>query len=213
MAPVDLDYNEAFDPEVYTAEELAVELLVGLTPGAGEVTDAHAAFSGYSLSGHRLTDTERLVCAMGVLVPFVGGRALLEAGEEGLQRLALLTGRGLDEVRVLSRVAAHLSPADATEVERLLAAASKGQTFSKEEFHFLQRVARGLEAPLKEAAQSLRAGQKVPLLGMRTLPDGEPAAAGQPRAQGAALGGLPVPPLGEIPPLLLPTGRGVGAHV
>ncbi len=180
LAPVELDYNEAFDPEVYTAEELAVELLVGLTPGAGEVTDAHAAFSGHSLSGHRLTDTERLVCAVGVLVPFVGGRALLEAGEEGVQRLALLTGRGLDEVRVLSRVAAHLSPADAKEMERLLAAASKGHSFSEEEVEFLQRVARGLEAPLREAARSLREGQKVTLLGVRTLPDGSRLLPGTP---------------------------------
>jgi outer membrane protein OmpA-like peptidoglycan-associated protein len=180
MAPVGLDYNEAFDPEVYTAEELVVEVLVGLTPGAGEAADAHAAYSGRSLTGHRLTDTERLVCAVGVLVPFVGGRVLVEAGEQGLQRLALLTGRGLDEVRVLSRVAEHLSPADAKEIERLLAVASRGHTFSQEEVDFLQRVARGLEAPLREAAHALRVGQKMPLLGVRTLPDGSRLLPGSP---------------------------------
>jgi len=180
MAPVDLDYQEAFDPEVYTPEELVVELLVGLTPGAGEVSDADAAVTGRSLTGHRLTSTERLVHAVGVLLPFVGGKLLKEAGEEGLQQLAVLTGRGLDEVRVLSSVASHLSPGDAKEVERLLAAASKGHSFSEEEVQFLQRVARGLEAPLREASEALRAGQKVPLLGVRTLPDGNRLLPGSP---------------------------------
>jgi len=180
MAPVDLDYQEAFDPEVYTPEELVVELLVGLTPGAGEVADADAAVTGRSLTGHRLTPIERLVHAVGVVVPFVGGKLLKEAGEEGLQQLALLTGRGLEEVRVLSRVASHLSPGDAKEVERLLAAASKGHAFSEEEVQFLQRVARGLEAPLREASEALRAGQKVPLLGVRTLPDGSRLLPGSP---------------------------------
>ncbi len=180
MAPVDLDYQEAYDPEVYTPEELVVELLVGLTPGAGEVADADAAVTGRSLTGHRLTPTERLVCAVGVLLPFVSGKLLKEAGEEGLQQLAVLTGRGLDEVRVLSSVASHLSPGDAKEVERLLAAASKGHSFSEEEVQFLQRVARGLEAPLREASEALRAGQKVPLLGVRTLPDGSRLLPGSP---------------------------------
>jgi hypothetical protein len=180
MAPVDLDYQEAFDPEVYTPEELVVELVVGLTPGAGEVADADAAVTGRSLTGHRLTPTGRLVHAVGVLVPFVGGKLLKEAGGEGLQQLALLTGRGLEEVRVLSRVAAHLSPGDAKEVDRLLAAASKGHSFSEEEVQFLKRVARGLEAPLREASEALRAGQKVPLLGVRTLPDGSRLLPGSP---------------------------------
>ncbi|WP_257459337.1 pre-toxin TG domain-containing protein [Archangium lipolyticum] len=180
MAPVHLDYTEAFDPEVYTTDELVLELLVGLAPGAGEVTDAHAAFSGRSLTGHQLSPTERVLCAVGVLLPFVTGKVLKDAGEAGLQRFALLTGRSLDEVRVLSRVAARLSPENAREVERLMVAASKGHTFTEEEMQFLQRVAHGLEAPLREAAEALRAGQKVPLLGARTLADGSRLLPGSP---------------------------------
>ncbi len=171
-APVQWDYNEAFDPEAYPAEDLVLELLVGLTPGAGEVTDARAAVTGYSFTDHRLTRTERVVCALGVLLPFVTGAVLMKAGEEGAERLALLTGRGLGEVEVLSRVASHLSPGDTKEIERLLAAASRGHTFTEEELRFLNRVAHGLETSLREAAGALRAGQKVPLLGVRTLPDG-----------------------------------------
>ncbi|REG34203.1 putative toxin of predicted polymorphic toxin system [Archangium gephyra] len=172
LAPVQLDYNEAFDPEVYKPEELVLELLVGLTPGAGEVVDANAAVTGRSLTGHQLTRTERMVCALGVLVPFVAGAVLIRGGDEGAEQLALLTGRSLDEVRVLSRVASHLSPGDTREIERLMAAASRGHSFTEEELRFLQRVARGLEAPLREAAGALKAGQKVSLLGVRTLPDG-----------------------------------------
>ncbi|WNG43639.1 hypothetical protein F0U60_05665 [Archangium minus] len=179
LAPVHLDYNEAFDPEAHRAEELVLELLVGLTPGVGELTDARAAVTGHSLTGHALTRPQRVVCALGVLLPFVTGAVLMKAGGDA-ERLALLTGRGLGEVEVLSRVASHLSPADATEIERLLAQASRGHTFTLEESRFLQRVARGLEAPLREAAGALRAGQKVPLLGVRTLPDGSRLLPGTP---------------------------------
>ncbi len=79
---------------------------MGLLPVAGEVADADAALSGKSLTGHPLTPPERTLHAMGVLLPFVGG-SLLTKGEE-LGPLALRTGRGLDEVWVLSRVASHL---------------------------------------------------------------------------------------------------------
>ncbi|OJT24401.1 hypothetical protein BO221_14660 [Archangium sp. Cb G35] len=180
MAPVHLDYNAAFDPEVYKPEELVLELLVGLTPVAGEVADAKAAVTGRSLTGHLLSRPERLVCALGVLVPFVAGTVLMRGGSEGAEQLALLTGRSLDEVRVLSRVASHLSPGDSKEIERLMTAAARGHTFTEEEFQFLQRVARGLEAPLREAAGALKAGQKVPLLGVRTLADGSPLLPGTP---------------------------------
>lgn len=170
-APVQLDYNEAFDPEAWPAEDLVLELLVGLTPVVGETTDLRSAVTGHSLTGHVLTRNERVLCALGVLLPFVTGAVLMKAGED-VERLALLTGRGLEEVEVLSRVASHLTPGDAKEVERLLSAASRGHTFTEEEMRFLERVARGLEAPLREAAGALKAGQKVPLLGVRTLPDG-----------------------------------------
>jgi hypothetical protein len=180
LAAVHLDYNEAFDPEVYKPDELVLELLVGLTPVAGEVADATAAVTGRSLTGHRMTHPERVVCALAVLVPFVTGAVLLRGGSEGAEQLALLTGRSLDEVRVLSRVASHLAPGDTKEIERLMAAASRGHGFTEEELRFLQRVARGLETPLREVAQALKAGQKLPLLGVRTLADGSRLLPGTP---------------------------------
>jgi hypothetical protein len=153
-------------------------VLVGFLPGVGEVADADAALSGRSLTGHPLSPPERTLHAVGVLLPFVGG-SLLSKGDD-VSHLALRTGRGLDEVRVLSRVASHLSPLEVREIERLLASASSGHSFSAEELHFLQRVARGLEAPLRQASESLRAGRKLPLLGARALPDGSPLLPGSP---------------------------------
>ncbi|HSP80816.1 MAG TPA: pre-toxin TG domain-containing protein, partial [Myxococcaceae bacterium] len=111
-APVHLDYNPDFDPEVYTLEELLLELGVGLVPGAGEVDDLRAALTGVSLTGKHLTNGERVVVGAAVLVPLVGG-ALLSKGPEAVERVALLTGRGVEEVRVLARVASYLSPEEA----------------------------------------------------------------------------------------------------
>jgi hypothetical protein len=89
-----------------------------------------------------------------------------------LERLGLVTGRNLDGVQVLSRVASHFSPQEAKEVERLMAKASKGHDFTEEELRFLDRVASGLDESLHAAAESSRAGSKVPLVGARTLADG-----------------------------------------
>jgi hypothetical protein len=73
----------------------------------------------------------------------------------------------MEEMRVLQRVASHLSPADAAQVEALLRQAAKGGRLSEEEVAFLRRVATGLEHPLLEAAATLQRGGKVPLVGSR----------------------------------------------
>ncbi|MDY7225139.1 hypothetical protein [Hyalangium rubrum] len=164
-APPHLDYTPPEDHRP-PPEELVVELLYGMLPVVGEVTDAAGLLVGYSVTGRELDANERLLCAVGVLVPFVPGRAL-SGGGELLERAALLTGRSLDEVRVLQRVASHLSPAEAAQVETLVRQAARGQRLSEEDVAFLRRVAAGLEAPLREAAEALRRGGKVPLVGSR----------------------------------------------
>jgi hypothetical protein len=164
-APPHLDYTPPEDTRP-PPEELVVELLYGVLPIVGEATDAAALVTGYSITGRELDANERLLCGIGVLVPFVPGRALSSGGEV-LERTALVTGRSLEEVRVLRRVASHLLPADAAQVEELVRHAAKGGQLSEQDVLFLRRVATRLEQPLVEAAETLRQGGRVPLVGSR----------------------------------------------
>ena len=114
-----------------------------------------------------------LVLCLSLALPWTSlaqpkGRATTEL----LERLGLVTGRNLDELQVLSRVASHYSPKEAEEVKRLMLKASKGQDFTEEELRLLERVAKGLDEPLQAASASFRAGNKVALMGARTLEDG-----------------------------------------
>jgi hypothetical protein len=164
-APPHLDYTPLPDKRI-PPEELVVELLVGAVPLVGEATDAAGLLVGYSITGRELNADERLLCGVGSLVPFVPGRALSSGGAV-VERAALLTGRSVEEVRVLQRVARHLSPEDATQVEEMVRQAARGRTLSEEEIALLKRLAAQLEEPLQAAANALRSGRKVPLVGSR----------------------------------------------
>ncbi|HYO52368.1 pre-toxin TG domain-containing protein [Archangium sp.] len=180
-APPHLDYTPQPGDE-YTPDELLLELALGLTPLIGEVTDLKAAVSGYSFTGHQLSNPERFIHLLGALLPFANGKLLKEGGEAALQRAALVTGRSLDDVRELSRVASHLSPEDVKGIERTLQrAADRGGTLTHEELAFLNRVAGRLEQPLRLAANALNHGEVLPVLGMRTLPDGTRLLPGTPQ--------------------------------
>ncbi|WP_224246892.1 hypothetical protein [Hyalangium gracile] len=178
QAPPQLDYIPLPDETAATPEELAIELLVGFVPLAGEAADFHALLTGQSITGRKLTREEEALCAVGVLLPFVSGRAL--AGVEMAERAALLTGRGLEEVRVLQRVASHLSPEDAGEIDRMLRAAAKGERLGTGDVELIRGVARKLERPLSEAADTLRKGGKVPFLGVRKGVEGMRVMPGEP---------------------------------
>jgi Pre-toxin TG len=159
-----LDYTPLPDTSP-PPEELVTELLGGLLPVIGEVTDAAGLVFGYSVTGRELDANERLLCGVAVLVPFVSGQVLAGAGK--VERAALVTGRSLEEVRVLQRVATHLRPEEAAQVDRLMRQVSRGGHLAEEDVAFLKRVAAGLEKPLTEAAEILRRGGKVPLVGSR----------------------------------------------
>ncbi|HEX8435431.1 pre-toxin TG domain-containing protein [Archangium sp.] len=179
-APPHLDFTPPPE-DTYTERALVAELLIGFTPLLGEATDLAAAITGESFTGHPLSDTERFIHVLGVVLPFANGKLLTKGGEETLGRVALVTGRSLHEVQVLSRVASHLSAEEVREIERVLQrAADRGGTLADEELAFLERVAGKLEKPLSEAAESLRRGEKLPLLGARTLADGTRMLPGSP---------------------------------
>jgi len=179
QAPPHLDYVPLPDETTATPEDVAIELLVGFMPLVGQAADFHALLTGQSITGRKLRREEEALAAVGVLLPFISGRAL--AGAEIAERAALLTGRGLEEVRVLQRVASHLNPQDAGEIDRMLRAAAKGERLVERDVELLRRIAHKLERPLRESANTLRQGGKVPFLGVRTgaggvrLVPGEPA--------------------------------------
>jgi hypothetical protein len=178
LAPPHLDYTPVRDETAGTPEDLAIELLVGFVPLAGDAADFHSLLTGQSVTGRKLRREEEFLAAVGVLLPFVSGRSL--AGAELVERAAVLTGSGLEEVRVLQRVASYLSPKDAEEVERMLRAAAKGERMVQSDVEVLQRIAQKLERPLSEAADTLRKGGKVPFLGVRKGAEGMRLVPGEP---------------------------------
>jgi hypothetical protein len=153
QAPPHLDYVPLPDETAATPEDLAIELLVGVVPLVGEAADLQSLMTGQSVTGRKLRKEEKLLAAVGVLLPFVSGRTL--AGAELVERTAVLTGRGLEEVRVLQRVASHLSPKEAQEVDRMLRAAAKGERLVEGDVELLQvptlylRAGRGVEAAVR----------------------------------------------------------------
>lgn len=160
--------------EPVPADEVLVELGVGLVPGVGEGVDVASAVVGLSLLGRELSEEERLLCAAAAVLPLVSGRALGEA--------SLVTGlvgrRGLQEAQVLQRVVQHLAPGETERVRRVLRAAGRGGEVPMEEVEWLRGLAKRLEGPLAEAAEAVRAGARVPLLGSRVTGEGTRLAPG-----------------------------------
>jgi hypothetical protein len=164
-------WDPAKEPPGIPPEEVVLEIALGLMPVTGEVADVSGLVLGRSLLGYPLTDGERLLCAVSIALPVVSGR-LLSEGAQGAERLALLTGRGLHEVRVLQRVAQHLSPQDAQELRRVLRAAGRGESVSVEDVEKLRALAKRLESPLAEAGRVLARGKRVALVGSRATEEG-----------------------------------------
>jgi len=162
-----LDYTPLPDETDAPPLELVVELVVGLVPGVGDLADAKAVITGYSFTGRKLSEEEKKLALLCVMLPFISSRAL-SAGEGTLERVAVLTGRSLEEARVLQRVAQHLSPQDVKEVDRVLHAAAREGRLTEENLQLLERIAQRLEKPLAEAANALQQGGKVSLVGSRT---------------------------------------------
>ncbi len=152
------------------ADELLLELVVGLLPGIGEGVDLAGVVTGLSLLGHELTPDERLLCLAGAVLPILSGAVL--AHMMNVERAALLTGRSLREAQVLQRVVQHLAPGETERVQRLLRAAGRGEKVSREELAWLRGLAKRLRGPLAEVAEAVRAGARVPLVGSRTTAEG-----------------------------------------
>ncbi|WP_223642566.1 hypothetical protein [Corallococcus sp. EGB] len=164
-------WDPAREPPGIAPEELVLEIALGLLPVTGEVSDVSGAVLGQSLLGYPLTDGERLLCAVSVALPVVSGR-LLPEGAQGVEQVALLTGRSLREVRVLQRVVQHLSPKEAQELREVLRAAGRGEPVSAEDVEKLRALAKRLEVPLAEAGRVLARGDRVARVGLRATAEG-----------------------------------------
>lgn len=162
-------------------EDETRELLVGLIPLVGDTADFAGLVTGYSVTGRRqLSASERLLCAVTVVLPLFSTKALGK-GAEAVERVALSTGRSLEEARVLMRVAEHVAPEEARELQNLLrSAARNGGRFTEEEAARLAQQARRLEGPLNELRAALKRGERVPFLGVRTDAEGARLLPGSP---------------------------------
>jgi hypothetical protein len=168
VAPPQADHTPWRDktPEEEDDDETR-ELLVGLVPVVGELADFSGLITGYSPAGRRyLTRNERLLCAVAVLLPLLSAR-VLSTGGEALEQVALATGRSLDEVRVMVRVAERLAPEEAQRLQHLARTAARTGHLTEEEWQYLQRTSRHLDAVLNDFHAALQRGEKVPLLAVR----------------------------------------------
>ncbi len=176
-APPRLDYVP--EPvEAVPAEEVLLEVAVGLVPGVGESADLMGAVAGLGVLGRRLSPGERLLCAVALLVPFVAGGMLFEGAEAS--GAALRMGRGVQEAQVLQRVVQHLAPEEARRVQEVLRKAGRGEAVAETELKWMRELAERLRGPLAEMAGAVKAGARVPLMGSRTTAEGARLVPGSP---------------------------------
>ena len=168
-----LDYTPVRDKTQQEEDDDEVrELAVGMLPGVGELLDFSALVTGYNVAGRRaLTGNERLLCAVGVLLPLLSGKAL-GVGGEVVEKVALATGRSADEVHAMVRVARQVAPDDAARLERISRAAARTGRLTEEDWNFLRLTAKHLDSVLDDFHEALKRGEKVPFLAVRTGADG-----------------------------------------
>lgn len=101
QAPPHLDYVPVPDETAATADDLAIELLVGVVPVVGEAADLRSLLTGQSVTGRKLRREEEFLAALGVLLPFVArlrrGERMVEGDVEVLRRIAQKLERPLSE--------------------------------------------------------------------------------------------------------------------
>jgi protein involved in polysaccharide export with SLBB domain len=164
-APPRVEYFPELDRTRYTLGELAAETIIGFIPIIGDIADALQAATGVSITGHELDTGDRVLSALGALIPFVPGSALRAGKElpEIVEQVAKTTGRSSDEVYAIFRVAGHLEKADVSDLERIIKAVNDGKKLSPADMQILDNIAMRLKGPLEEAASYLAKGKAIPI--------------------------------------------------
>jgi hypothetical protein len=176
-APPHLDFVPE-PSETVAAEEVLLEVAVGLVPLVGESADLMGLAAGLSVLGRRLSPEERVLCAVALLVPLVAGSMLFEGAEASTA--ALRMGRGVQEVQVLQRVVQHLAPEEARRVREVLRRAGRGEKVPEAELEWMRELTERLRGPLAEMARAVKAGEHVPLVGSRVTVEGARLVPGSP---------------------------------
>ncbi len=166
------EYFPELDRARQTLGETALEVLIGFIPFLGEAQDFSDLATGVSLTGHKLDATDRMLAGVGLLIPFVGGRALRGGGElaGSVLELSRKTGRSIDEIEDIFRVAGNLTPDDARHIERIMETVADKKALSNADLDILDNIAKKLKGPLEELAEARKAGGKLPVKPLRVDP-------------------------------------------
>jgi protein involved in polysaccharide export with SLBB domain len=167
-----LEYFPELDRTRRTLGDTALEVVVGFLPIAGEAQDANDALTGVSITGEKLGTGERVLAGIFFFIPFIPGSALRSGDEvaDVIEGVAKTTGRSIDEVEDIFRVAGNLDQTDARQLERIMESVSNSQTLTKTDLDILDGIAGKLRTPLEELAQARKAGGNLPVKPLRVDP-------------------------------------------
>lgn len=160
-----LEYFPELDRTRYTLGEIATETIVGFIPVIGDVIDAMSALEGTTITGHEMETGDRVLTAIGAIIPFVPGSALRTGKNlpEVVEKVAVQTGRNADEIYAIFRVAGHLDAGDVKDLERVIGLVKDGKHLSPADMKVLDNIALKLKNPLEEAAGLLAKGKEIPI--------------------------------------------------
>jgi hypothetical protein len=159
-----LEYFPELDRTRQTLGETAFEVLIGLLPILGEAQDASDAITGVSITGHPLGTGDRFVAGLCLIIPLVPGAAF-RTGDEMLQivsEVATRTGRSIDEVESIFRVAGNLDQTHARHLERIMDDILEAKHLTDADLDILDDIAKRLKGPLEELGQAKKAGGTIP---------------------------------------------------
>jgi hypothetical protein len=132
----------------------AIDALVGLIPGVGDVADAAAAITGRSVTGQPLDPQDRVAAAVCSVVPFLNS-AHLRAGVKGAELMtdiAAQTGRSVDDVKAMFRLFDNLPAEDTRVIVRAWDEIAAGRKLAPDLLADTERVLGKLSGPLEDLA-------------------------------------------------------------
>lgn len=171
-SPPRLEYFPELDRTRRTLGHTAFEMIIGFMPILGEMQDANDLLSGVSITGEKLSGGERALAGIALFVPFVPASAL-RGGDDvagAMIDLATASGRSIDEVEDVFRVAGNLSQADAKHIDRIMEAVGNNKKLSEADLDILDDIALKLKAPLEEVAEARKAGEALRVKPLRVDP-------------------------------------------